>query len=296
VPETTPAPSGGSSSSTSSAGDLGTENAHRAGRAPAGSGASDQAAEGPTSGATPAAPEDGTTEDARPEDYRRRNGTGAYQEAAQLVETGRPKEGLNAYLRAYDGDLDAAYDIAVLAEELNETEIATFFWQDTASGTGAAAIEAHRVLFQRSLGDLGELARPSSPPTPQERADDTTREPLPASAGPTTGAAARAFDHFRALERAGQLPVQEARLRLAQALLAQDEPSKAQQVLAADSSSSGAPAELLYLLGRSYEEQKRPSRAIEHYRELMDNYVLSSYYEPARERYEYLRRHFLHVR
>ncbi len=203
------------------------------------------------------------TQAARPTGYRERNGAGAYEEAVQLRESGSRSAALNEYLRQYDGNVQTAYNIAALADEMGESEIASFFWNEVASGTGAAAIEAHRILFDRSMGEAdGELA----------------------------------YEHFTALDRADQLPSQEDRLELAGALLESEQPRRAEEVLTAGSSSPSAPAELLYLLARSYEDQKQPARAIEHYRELMDNYLLSSFYERARERYEYLRRHFVHVR
>ncbi len=209
-----------------------------------------------------------------PATYTDRAGNGDYARAEELAGQGRDDAALNEYLRQYDGDPEAAYEIASLADSLDAPRVSDFFWQEVATGTGAAAIQAHRILFERRLAEI--------------RTDES---------GDLRPAVAAALEHYDALERHGHLPDVESTMTFAEALLADGSPRAAQRVVrGAYAPESALSAEALYLLGRSLEAQQLPEQAISQYRELLENYVLSRYYEPARERYEYLRRHFLHVR
>ena len=206
--------------------------------------------------------------------YTEGAGTGNYARAEELARQGRDEEALNEYLRRYDGDPEAAYEIASLADALEAPRVSDFIWQEVATGSGAAAIQAHRILFDRRLAEIRT---------------DESGDPRPAVAA--------ALEHYDELERHGHLPDVESTMTFAEALLADGNARAAQRVVrGAYAPGSALSAEALYLLGRALEAQQLPERAIAQYRELLDNYVLSRYYEPARERYEYLRRHFLHVR
>ncbi len=263
-----------------------------------------------TIGETPNADEDRSettaASDARPTAYRAADGAGQYDEARELEADGKQSAALDAYLRQYDGNPRVAYEVAGLADELNESSIAEYFWNEVASGTsaagaaGAAAIEAHRRLFDGALAALQ---------TAQDAAEIGTAEIGTAGERPSTsdgvgtqGGSAdtleqAAFTHFQELARHGHTPSREKGVVLARALLRNDMPGQAEEVLnAVGAGGESTPAEILFLIAQAYEAQQRPDHAIRYYRRLLDRFVLSSYYERARERYEYLRRHFLHVR
>lgn len=217
--------------------------------------------------------------------YRSRAGSGDYGEARELVAEGLDEEALAAYLRAYDGDSDVAAEIARLAERVGRLEAAIFFWEDAVEAGGAAEIQARERLFRHYVDRLAEDS-PDAGLEADSAAVDPEADPLEA-----------ALEHAEALLKEDIRLGAEPGLQLAERLLAEGRPADAEPLLVSLTEGRGeASAQALYLLGRAYEARRRPTRAIAVYRRIMDNHLLSSYYEGARERYEYLRRHFLHVR
>ncbi len=111
-----------------------------------------------------------------------------------------------------------------------------------------------------------------------------------------------AFEHYVALKEeqaAAERISAEELLELGRLLLESDDQGRALEPLEEYRAAAEEPddeAELYFNLGRAAEARRDAAEAVDYYAQVVEGFPLSRHWEPAEERINYLRRHFLEVR
>jgi len=198
------------------------------------------------------------------------SGSGNYDQAYRSLRSGRKEQALAEFKKAYDGaDPQIADTIARLARDTGDNGEAARYWQENAGRDDRLGSDARQGLLELAVSQGNH--QDAEHYLQQLRA----RGEKPEAAALLGVARQRAEAH----DVAGAID-------LYQQFLKEYQPD-------------GLADRAYFELGRLYESnssERNMRKSLGNYRMVTDNYPLSPYWDAARERIEYLNRHFFQIR